>query len=345
MNAAVADLLAACGVSNARDTVPWRRVLLVNNVGGVPGEDARGDVVASRGFNLIVLDEGGAPTLFCKCRPASAGWNRGSALVAQMSGIPELATVVAPTWSVHSDMIDAEVSRYLRGELLERRIRSMTAVQLGVALDGILAAAARLATHAARVEPQLAGGLAGISLSDEASWIMPAVVDAGLASADAGRLEAALACAGTLPRCLQHGDLWPRNALEADGHWHLLDFEMYGRVQVPLYDAFHLVRTSWDARAGRNGAHRAWLDGMRSNGADNDVFRATIGRAARKAGLSAAQVGGALVYYVVHFAASLYRRGILARDVEPYMFEVSRLAEWIADGRRPDELLLPTRQP
>src|SRR5881397_3247923 len=44
-------------------------------------------------------------------------------------------------------------------------------------------------------------------------------------------------------RSPQHGDLWPSNVVHSGGSWWLLDFEVFGEVQVPLYDVCHFVRT------------------------------------------------------------------------------------------------------
>lgn len=340
MNAAVVHLLAACGVPNPRAATKWQNMLLVHNIGGVPGDHLEGDVISNRGFNLVVLDDDGDPTHFCKCRPAQVGWRGGTSLAARLSRAPELASIIPQTWSVHSDAMDAEVSQYIRGELLALRIQSMDTTELRAALSDILGAAAMLSRHAARLEPQLLDGDPERELLDAAAWAIDTLVDAGLAPELARGLEATLAHAGTVPRALQHGDLWPRNVLCVDGHWWILDFELYGRVQIPMYDALHLVRTSWDARPASRNGRRAWLDDLRGNGAESRVYRETLIDAARAAALTPVQAGGALVYYIADIAARLHRRRIMARDVAPYLVEARRLGEWITSGWRPEDLFL-----
>lgn len=235
---------------------------------------------------------------------------------------------------------DGRGSQYIRGELLALRIRSMDLVELRAALSDILNAASTLSRHAASLEAQLLDGDPTCDLLAAAKWALDALLDAGISPELVCGLEAALAHAGTVPRMLQHGDLWPRNVLRCDDHWWILDFELYGRVQIPMYDALHLVRTTWDARPASRESRRAWLDYLMGNGAESRVYRETAVHAARAAALTPAQAGGTLVYYVVDIAARLYLRRILARDVAPYLLEVSRLGEWLLSGWRPENLFL-----
>jgi hypothetical protein len=340
MNSAVVHLLAECGVPNPHEATKWQNMLLVHNIGGVPGDTLEGDFISNRGFNLVVLDDGGDPTHFCKCRPSQVGWGGGTSLAARLSRSPELASIIPQTWSVHSDAMDAEVSQYIRGELLALRIRSMDLVELRAALSDILSAASTLSRHAAILEAQLLDGDPTCDLLAAAKWALDALLAAGISPELVRGLEAALAHAGTVPRMLQHGDLWPRNVLRCDDHWWILDFELYGRVQIPMYDALHLVRTTWDARPASRESRRAWLDYLMGNGAESRVYRETAVHAARAAALTPAQAGGTLVYYVVDIAARLYLRRILARDVAPYLLEVNRLGEWLLSGWRPENLFL-----
>lgn len=328
----------AAGVPELRDSDAWRRVLVVNNLGAVPGDQTCGDIVANRGFNFVVLDEHGRPAFFCKCRPRSAAYEGPSSLAARLSRVPELADIVPRTWSVHTDIMDMEVSRYLRGDLLERRVAAMGTPALGAAFTDILAAAATISSHAARLEPCLLDGAPDVALIDAAEWILEALVDAGVESPRISTLARALTVAGRIPRALQHGDLWPRNALLAAGHWHILDFEQYGRVQIPLYDVLHLVMTSWHARRGPRRGRSTWLGDLTRANAESDVYRAALRRSGQQAALTPLQAGGALVYYFADIAARMCRRGVSASYTAPYLLEVRRLAEWIDDGGEPGNL-------
>ena len=332
MSTALIDLLAGAGAPAPRGGIAWDRVLLVNNVGAVPGDRVAGDLEENRGFNLVILDDDGGPMLFCKCRPTSAELRDRMAFTARLSRVPELADVVPLTWSVHAETIDAEVSRYIRGDLLERGISSMSGEELSVVLRDIIDAAATVSRHAAQVEPGLLLGPSDVELAGAAPWIGNALLDAGLDDRAWRTLESALARAGRVPRALQHGDLWPRNVLLSDGHWRIIDYEQYGSVQVPLYDALHLVRTSWDARPKQRNQGGAWIDELRSTGTEGAVYRATLRHAAGLAGLTPDQAAGALVYYVADVLGRMQRRRPLPPYATPFLLEARRLAEWIADG-------------
>jgi hypothetical protein len=50
-----------------------------------------------------------------------------------------------------------------------------------------------------------------------------------------------------VPSHPQHGDLWPGNIIQDEhGRWCVIDYETFGQVEFPLYDAYHLV---WSCRA------------------------------------------------------------------------------------------------
>jgi hypothetical protein len=128
--------------------------------------------------------------------------------------------------------------------------------------------------------------------------------------------------------------------LGVDGRWLLLDFEFFARVQVPLYDAFHLVRTAWDARDLRRPAVPSWIDELTSGSVEANAYRQILTTAATALGISPTQAGGAFVYYIVDIAARLNRRKLSPDHVAPFLAEAHRLARWIASGRRPDEPFL-----
>lgn len=339
MNAPILDLIAACGVPIPRDDSAWRKVLLMHNLGAIPGGELEGDHVGNRGFNVLIVDDAGMPAYFCKWRPTRPGSSPRVSLAERLSRVPELASVLPKTWSIRTNDVDGEVTRYVTGVLLDVRLRSMKPIDLHAALVDILHAAGRVSAGAMRLEPSLLAGSPNIRLRDAGGWTLSALAEAGLANETLSVVERALERAGWVPRVPQHGDLWPRNVLDAGGRWLILDLEFYGRIQVPLYDAFHLVRTSWDARPRWRAAGPAWTDELRAPGPEGVAYKKILINAVRTSGLSRTQAGGALVYYIVDIAARLHRRRIPSDDVMPYLLEVRRMADWLAAGRRADELL------
>ena len=141
-----------------------------------------------------------------------------------------------------------------------------------------------------------------------------------------------------LPRQLQHGDLWPGNIIGWGGDWWLLDFEVFGRVQVPLHDVFHLLRanpgpgvqTKRGLSAGP-GVHRpGW----------SEPSRAVLGGFAARLGLSPAAVGGAYLYYLLEVTARLHGRSAPHWFRAPYLDELRLVAADLETGL-PLEALVP----
>src|SRR5439155_45094 len=130
-----------------------------------------------------------------------------------------------------------------------------------------------------------------------------------------------------LPRLLQHGDLWPANILWHQGSWRLLDFESFGRVQVPLYDVHHFVRTCGSLRRPRSEATGGWLDRLASRDREAALCRETIRREAGELGLNAAQALGVLLYYLVDITAQFRLRGVPRSFWGPLALEVQRAAD------------------
>lgn len=338
MSSAIRTVLAACELPED-DDVAWDRLIMVNNIGDIPCDRAAADVLATRGFNVLVLDEHGAAKYFCKCRPARAGWSAHSTLAHRLSRVPDLATVLPRTWAVHTDALDAEVSRYIAGEVFEALVRSMRSADLAGALRAILSSADAVSLHAARIAPELLGTPRDVDLHAVEPWIIEQIVAAGIHPNAAAVLADVMDAAGRVTRTLQHGDLWPRNVIRADGGWRILDLESYGTVEVPLYDALHLVRTSWDGRR-RHGGGIAWVDAMRDRSPDSAMFRSIVRREIERAALTPAQVGGVLTYYVLDIAARMHRREMPAAYLEPWLREVRQLASWVESGHAAESVLL-----
>jgi fructosamine-3-kinase len=140
-----------------------------------------------------------------------------------------------------------------------------------------------------------------------------------------------------VPGRLQHGDLWPANVLRRGDSWWLLDYELFGEVRVPLYDALHLLRTSDRIRRPRA---ETWVASLMDETAETAATRAILGRAAQRHGLTPAEVAAAFVYYVADGAARSWRRQAAADFWEPVLAEAETLADLEASGVNVAAMLL-----
>jgi len=340
MTSAFASLLEQAGFdTNARGF--WQRVVMVHNWGMLPAEQLdEGDVMATRGFNALVLDRSGVPTHFCKCRPPTEAWIRQTALYARMSAVPALRRMIPRARDVSSRDLHMSITTYVPGRLLVLRVPWMRRRTLAATLREILEEMDTISRHAAVIDPE---DDAYVDLAAKAAWAFDAIPSSLLAPEKAAVLRATVAAARGLRRVPQHGDLWPMNVIRYDGRWLLLDFEIFGRIQVPLYDAFHLVRSCWALRQGwlhrtvnwlRNPTASTsapnWIACLRSSSCD--PYRQTLAWARARHGLTSTEAVGALAFYSIDVAARMYLRRLQMDWVEPYLSDLRVLADLLAAG-------------
>jgi hypothetical protein len=343
MTSGFASLLEQAGFDTSERGF-WQRVVMVHNAGMLPAERLeQGDVMATRGFNALVLDRSGVPTHFCKCRPPTKAWIRQTDLYARMSMLPALRRIIPRARDVSSPDLHMSITTYVPGRLLASRVWWMPPVTLGVTLREILEQMETISRHAATVDRDERLRQTEVDLAAAAGWAFEAVPSSLLSPDQASVLRATVAAAGRVRAAAQHGDLWPMNVLRYDGRWLLLDFEIFGRIQVPLYDAFHLVRNCWAMRRGwlsrsvqwlRNPAARSqapnWIAWLHSSSAD--PYRQTLAWARARYRLTSTQAVGALAFYLIDVAARMYMRRVPMPFVEPYLKDLGVLADSLASG-------------
>jgi hypothetical protein len=136
-------------------------------------------------------------------------------------------------------------------------------------------------------------------------------------------LQAAADSAPAVAARPQHGDLWPAKLIERrGGGWWVLDFEMYGRIRMPLHDAFHLVRTSTSSDGGGTWLRRLAV-GDEWARAQQQIIREVAARSAVPAGALTAVA----IYYFAEMTERLYRSGTPQSFWEPYLAEIRDAVE------------------
>jgi len=342
MTSGFASLLEQAGFDTSERGF-WQRVVMVHNWGMLPAERLdEGDVMASRGFNALVLDRAGVPTHFCKCRPPTKAWVRQTDLYARMSRVPALRRIIPRSRDVGSRDLHMSITTYVPGHLLASRVTWLRPAALGVTIREILEQMETISQHAAAVDPDDPMRPTHVDLEARAAWAFDAIPPSLLPPSKAALLRTTVAAAGRVRRVAQHGDLWPMNVMRYDGRWLLLDFEIFGRIQVPLYDAFHLVRTCWAMRQGwlprtvhwlRNPASSVrapnWIAWLRSS---SDPYQQTLAWARARHRLTNTEAVGALAFYLIDVAARMYMRRVPFSFVEPYLGDLGVLADSLASG-------------
>jgi len=313
VNAELAGLLRETGVTVSPD---WRDVIVVQNYAPIPmAHDPRaGRWAGKNGFNLVVLSNG-TPAWYCKCRTAGdAVLERETAIRSRLAGTRPGALSVPPARIASSHRIAVQAGPFVDATNFGR-------VLAGLSTTGFADLLRRTARGAA--------DLASLALRDAADLLHPpATVNL---RADAPEpLTAVLAAAGELPARPQHGDLWWRNLLVAHGELWALDFERYGTLWVPLFDDIHLV---WTSLSLRDATAACTLERIRSSGPDARACRALLLERAAAEQLTAAQLDGVLVFYLLTMAADLRTVAGDDRFAAPYLADLGHAATLLAAGK------------
>lgn len=332
MNQALRDSLVAARLTAGDDVLPdWSRIVLLQNSAGVPTRRQLTDTyIGSRGFNFMILGSDGRPSYFCKCRPlANARLRHELAVLTTLGADRRTRETVPRTWGVKSEELQLLISEYIQGTSFDRTVVTLTSARWVDSMTQILDVAGRVAQTVAHTLPGRIEG--SVSLREAAAPSLNYLASAGLLDADAiTAMDSALRLGGRVEAQPQHGDLWPQNIVESRGAWWLLDFESFGDVVVPLYDAWHLLRTCSDLRrhSGRKGGAipELWIDRLVGRGDESAASWHTVSIAAREHRLDAQQIVAGLVYYVSHIATEFHKRGGPRWYWHPHVREARRLA-------------------
>jgi hypothetical protein len=277
---------------------------------------------------------------YCKCRPRSDERLRyENAVVDALSNDPSLARIIPRTRGAEEGEFRTQVSEYVPGVRFESMLRRMSPATWKTSTLDILTAACLVADRARATVPFLQRPADRISPLDAASEALEQLASWETDPATLRVLETALRRAPPLPRSPQHGDLWPANVLRYEKAWWILDFEVFGKVEIPMYDVYHLVRTAMASRESKEGAI-PWVDRMARQDAAAHHCRDVIQRMVGHYDISREQAIAAAVFYFVHIAATFRaskKRSILWK---PLMVEVDRIATYLREGSALDRLLL-----
>jgi hypothetical protein len=340
VNAELAELLVAAGCGTAASMeASWSRFVMVYNVSRIPrgGPRLHGAGVAHRGFNLILLDERGDPSHYVKCRPAGdPRLQRETRVMAALHAHPDLAKIVPDAWYRTSERLAVHVCAYVDGENLESNVSKYSVRAWEQAATEILIAADRVAEHAPALCVDIEMPAAPLDLHAATAPDLQRVVQLGLSPDDADAISRALAVAARAKPHAQHGDLWPANIVDTPSGWQILDFEDYGLIHIPLFDAIHFVRSAPMARDGKH-----WFDVM--NAPDTDwthASRRVLRAAAQRRELGHDVVTAALAYYLVSMTARLHDRDNPRTIWGGVLAEVQTLASQLRAGDAPARQLV-----
>ena len=321
MNRELTVLLRGLGIEPAES-------LLIQNTSAI---NRRGESPDGHGFKLVLLDADGRITHFCKCAGANVEWlQREAEVVEAMRTDTDIGRRVMPVWSGATAAIRVLVSAYAPGGDWRSRVSNQSTGEWTEATSEVLALASRISDRTPTLIPRYADR-SPVSIVAEAEPLLTLLGQLGSSERALIDIRSAMARARSLERSVQHGDLWAPNILETPEGWQLTDFELFGDVQVPLYDALHFVRTSMELRHS-NGTEFSWLSAMTAEGPDAAAARVLLRDAADRVGLDPAQREAVVLYYVVDIAARVAMRRAPKADQARYAAQVEAFSRTIGHG-------------
>lgn len=298
----------------------WSEMVLLRNVSAVPSlTDDPGDTLDARGFHLVLVDWRGRITHYAKCRASDDPRAvREGELLVRLAGTSAAACVPRAV-VIHQGRLRVLAAEAVVGERLDLRLRRRSADEAQDDAAAILRAMDRIRSVVPTPEPSR-------SLDAGAELAAPlALLERAGQPADTTALIHA-AVQGTWRRQPQHGDLWPGNVIWSAQGPVLLDFESFGEVEHPMFDAWHLVRSTCHAR----NDHGSWLDVLSPRSAADQQWRNLLDKVQADTGVPGGDLRAGLAWYIVRMAATLLARGVPERITRPYLADVHRVAALLA---------------
>lgn len=331
MNGELQRLLGlAVGGEGGVDESAWERVIVVRSGGGGGIVGVRGGVDAGEtvdhGVQFILLDKSGHPTHYCKCRSVrrDGEMHREAQVLLGLTAHPATRSLVPESRVVRGDRLELQTTEFVAGDRLDVRLRRGGAAERHQLLADVLKSVRPLRemAHLALGAPGFREGRAMLTKLEgdlENMGVPTSAVTQVLTLVE--RVEPVSAQA-------QHGDLWPPNVVLAeDGSTRILDLDQFGAVTTPLYDACHLLRTSWGLLPENSGC--SWIEALLSHsGAASLAWRNLLVREAKEGRVASADLMGLVALYTVEVAVRTYRRG----GPPSYWSHFKREVEVLADS-------------
>ena len=288
------------------------------NVGSIPApSEDRPDHISTRGFNLQVLDARRRTTHYVKIRPRHNDRAKREASLLNRLGTDSRTAASVPASSIlKTDQALILVLDFLQGPTLHHAAQRMKAVQLVPLLERTLDVAESIAD----VAQEGVGhdeGPGSLDLLESSAWARQTLSGTRLTSEQETRLEALLTGGGSVPIHLQHGDLTAWNVVLVQGRPVLLDFEAFGEGEVPLFDAWNLLRSIPD-RSGHHVSPSAWWRGPLADAALSRASAFGFGKASTLA---------TLAWFLTVQAATLMKRGVPEDYIRPCQQELEMVID------------------
>jgi hypothetical protein len=333
--AAVQDIVRD---EDARRTVSWGDIVLHVNRAPIPSPRADDPAsVWNLGFDFLVLDAAGAASHFGRCRAAAdVRQVRASEFRSTLSAEPDLVGIVPATRFRITGPLLVELSPFVRGTSFTTRIEADSSADFQADAKRIVHGTRRITTRAQELLPALQSGPATVDAAKAVSGALPLLVAAGLSAERCAALERALRAGTSLPRRVQHGDLWPANVLWHEDKVVVLDYEGLGEISVPLFDALHFLRSCLVVRHGS----RTLVAVLEEGSPDAGVVQGILREEAAVDGLKGEAILAAAAFYLIEMTARVLSRDTATAYWQPYMHCLEALADRLSSPDRLTSVLV-----
>jgi hypothetical protein len=335
MNAELRKLLQSAGIGDANDPGLWKRAVMLHVAGLLPPPPDLPNANKEAGFHLILLDESGNVVHRVKCRAADDEFfQRECDILAALRKDPELVGLVPQVYTAASPHLRIHVSRQLSGESYLTVIRTQRVSDWQCTVEEVLADVHKIGDRAKHTVPWLHSSNPAVSLSEALEHRFEQLEKQEIDAAAIVTLRAALEGV-SVPYHPQHGDLWPGNIIKgAQGRWCVIDYETFGQVKFPLYDAYHLVWSSGHV----TGRFRTWAGKTSRESVWRQARNDLLDGAVRRYGLSDRQAGALRLAFMIELTAHRMRPGAPPAYSRDLRAELCRMAQQLASGLDPADL-------
>ncbi|MEX2375250.1 MAG: phosphotransferase [Dehalococcoidia bacterium] len=318
-----------------------QHMILTRNETSVPMSPLWPEPLPQRGFQMLLLDQDKRPSRYARCADARvAPFARECRIVERLSRSTAAHALTPRVKTAATHRLRVQVFEYLTDTRNLLDSGALTTNNWLATARSAFATRDALCELSTSLVPWLLEGPEMVSLFRRAEPALKYLRAASALDIDLSPIERVLRQTPPVPQRLQHGDFWPGNLIFCEGSWRVIDFEDFGKVNVPFYDEFHFIQAS--ARMGIAGAGPSgWFDASphRAPATWMRLWRAFLNERGRRLSLDQDVIGALLVFYVVQMCAHRMRPGAGPSISTDLRSDLRALTKALSSTDRPSGLL------
>lgn len=298
----------------------WADIVVVRNVGGVRQGSPIPDALETRGFHALLLSGNAKGTHYVKVRsPGDANAQREVDTLALLGTHQAAAQLIPKSQVVSLPEMTAQILTFIDGPTFLRRVNqgtlARTVAEAKACFMGRTLLLETAVSIGALVPPPMT--IEPVRLLEP--WLR--VLEDGWVPSDITTAVRA-AMPETMPAAPQHGDLTPANIVWGKHGPVFLDFEYFGLINCPLYDAWHFIRSICRVR----GEADTWMRALMPRTTGDAAWRQLLDEEATRLQLTERQLRASMLWYLTQFSGRFIARGNPESYYRPYLDDLSKAA-------------------